>query len=174
MTRWSKSVTAGIAFFIGLGLGYLSLVSGVHGGSAVPTLLLSAPTWALLSLTVGDTPAYAYGMIVGTGLQWAVYAVCAANNPRRGWIPIVVVHGLCISAWLFSSADLASNPSPAVVLLFMSVFYAAASAWLWLPTLLVAYWVGRRHLGIKAILLFTAAEAVAVLMFIKSSPYPFY
>jgi len=34
-------------------------------------------------------------------------------------------------------------------------FYAYASAWLWWPLVFVGYWVGRRQLSIRAILIFT-------------------
>ena len=92
----SKAIFAAVfACLIGFGLGYFSLISGAHGGSPLATILFSAPTYFVLFLTVGDTPAYAYGMILGTGIQCSAYAFVAVNYPRGGWLLVVVTHAFC-------------------------------------------------------------------------------
>lgn len=39
---------------------------------------------------------------------------------------------------------------------------AGYSSFLWVPLVFIAYWIGRRSIGIRLILAFTLAEAVAL------------
>ena len=63
--------------------------------------------------------------------------------------------------------------SPGLLFLLKMAFIdALASGFLWVPLLLVAYWIGRRQLNMRAISFFVAAEALALLAMLKLWPYP--
>jgi hypothetical protein len=46
-----------------------------------------------------------------------------------------------------------------------------ASAWLWIPVTFAGYYLGKRQLTIRILLLFTAAEACAISYFVSRYPH---
>ncbi len=101
--NWSTAVPAAlISFVVGLGLGFFALVSGAHGGPVWPTLIFSAPPALLgtLTLVFGHEFGYVYFVIGGTGVLYAMYALAATLNPRRGWCYAVGFHLACAVALL--------------------------------------------------------------------------
>jgi hypothetical protein len=91
-------ISVAVTCFIGLAAGYVAIVSGVHGGSPWPTVILSAPAFIPAILVCGDTVGYAYSIIGGTAALFAVYAAVVR---RRGSVAIYYVlafHALCIVA----------------------------------------------------------------------------
>jgi hypothetical protein len=67
-----QSTVAGIFAFIGLYVGMVAAGMGSHGGDAWPSLMFCGPAF-MLAVPMGDSPAYAVAMIIGTAILYGTY-----------------------------------------------------------------------------------------------------
>lgn len=90
-----------IAFSVGLPCGFVAAVSGsAHGSSTLwASAFFSAPAYVLSRFAFGGELAFAYSLVGGTGILYAIYVYMLVHQPTmRAILIVTAIHVASILA----------------------------------------------------------------------------
>ncbi|MDZ4780041.1 MAG: hypothetical protein SGJ19_07305 [Planctomycetia bacterium] len=93
------------AFVVGLPCGFIAVVTGsAHGPSILwPSAIFSAPVYIPSRLVFGGELGFAYSIVAGTGLLYAIYMYILLNQPAsRAFLLVIAIHVFSILVMLVS------------------------------------------------------------------------